>query len=217
MQAILLAALLIAQASPSALPEIGRVRAVAPICASLVQVVIPAYDAMANADRAFDDAVSALEKYAENAVTVRQPGLDRDVLRNMYLARVGQSAATQLQALQLVERALADPQLQGPSGSVAAAERRHLEALYEIELARTKALHEFWLEHASAAGRDDVNELLRSMIANQTFRADIDFGSTALAPGVKPAPFDPEAFGQPIVSSTLELAARADVVKWTDR
>jgi hypothetical protein len=55
------------------------------------------------------------------------------------------------------------------------------------------------------------------MIANQMLRADVDYGSTELAPGVRPAPFDPNAFGQPVVDHTLDLAARADMAKWTRR
>ena len=111
-----LAATAAAQAPPtpapapegSPLPEIGRVRATAPACAAMRDLIMPSFAAARRADARFEQTRVHLPQYVE---IVADKEHKSDVFRSSMLARLDAEASQILSETLVINKALGDPRM----------------------------------------------------------------------------------------------------------
>jgi hypothetical protein len=123
------------------LPEIGRVRSIAPACAAMRDLVIPSFAAAQRADARFVETRKRLPTYADLR---DDPEHQNDVFRESALHRLSQDVAGLLQDSLVINKALGDPRLAADSTDPQVqAERAQLEQLYQMQQARANLLSQF--------------------------------------------------------------------------
>lgn len=193
--------------SPATLPEIGRVKALVPACATLRDLVIPSYFTMRKADVEFETIANSFDTYAEALDQTNNPAeakLNRNLSeRQMYLTRMGSNAAQMAQDLQSTAKALRDPRLSPAIDDPRIQEQREqLQKLYALQSDRLALLNEFLANEEHAANLDEIHQFMDQS------------GTKTPVTFVTPAPDAPDRDSLPHLTGTT-LSDQDELKRWS--
>jgi hypothetical protein len=190
----------------SPLPEIGRVRATAPACAAMRDLVVPSFAAARRADARFAETRVRLPSYIQIA---DDPAHRSDVVRESALAKLDADATTLLNEAAVLNRALGDARFKNPADPQVAAQRDQLQQLYAAEQARASQLQEFVMRERNATAHDGFplkNTFGRKL---KGIEPDVD-----TPPAGYVAPLNPSK-GMPVVTHTTPMADVQSLNEWS--
>jgi hypothetical protein len=119
------------------LPEIGHVRSVAPSCAVLRDLTIPAFQAARRADGRFvKDVAPKLLQYSKILNDPFSRDSSNGAIREMTIARMSQQSSLMLEDSTAISKALGDPRMKDSHDPDIQEQRRQLEQLYEYQVGR---------------------------------------------------------------------------------
>jgi hypothetical protein len=197
-----------AEASPPALPEIGRTRANSAACAAMRDLVLPSFAAAGRADAQFAETRKRLPRYIQLAA---DPIDKKSVVREGALSKLGSDASRLMQEALVIKQALADPRLPVHSGDPQiAAERAQLEQLFAVQAARARLLNEFVMRESTSmavklVGMEDSGAF-GSPLTLEDFKVEH-------LPG-KPLPAVTGAPGMPVLSGAFVALDKRQVDEW---
>ncbi len=155
--------------APSALQEIGRTRAVRPVCTVLHDLIEPSVHAAQRGDRRFNETLPIMKKYVK-LIADHYPG------RGMVLMAIERSELALAQEQLTIAKALGDPRVaETATDPDALALRASLEAIQEAEAVQRNFLHRF-------AHRERLDSILGDLGADRGSNA-VGEGSVRRGPG----------------------------------
>jgi hypothetical protein len=173
------------QTAAPGFPNIGRVRSVAPACASMRDLVIPSLAAAQRADARFVETRKRLPMYAD---VVDDPEHRAGVLREFALSKLDADATALLKEALVINRALGDPRLSKTSNDPGVlAERAELERVYDAQMVRASLLEEFVIRQHAAIAKNGIDDSVPSRDLTPPSAAPYAPDPTQTAPPNMPA------------------------------
>ncbi len=186
----------------SNLPEIGRVRAATPACATMRDLIIPSFAAARRADVRFAQTRVRLPQYIDFA---DDPEHSTDVFRESALQKIDADATAILNETLVLNKALGDPRFKNPTDPQVVTEKAQLQQLYDTQQARANQLQEFVMRQRNAIAKNGMEDSGAFRGHNQP----ASFPSDAPVPALTAPP------GMPVLNGKIAMADKNTINDWS--
>ena len=146
------------------LPEIGRVRAVSPLCAVVRDIALPSFDSARHADAQFFAAASKLPDYVKTLDEESRWHMGGTQAYNdprvaWYRHMIGQYVVHMAVSITDMEKKLGDPRIANATDDDTVALRNSLDEMAAVQRGRVNILEEYIMRQEMTAGRSLADKM----------------------------------------------------------